>query len=554
MKIHSISSLRSANCRRSALGFLTVLATLGCLVSPIVAQRVQVAKPQKVQIDWPAAARDALALSPRLSDDSKEKALSTQRQIRAARRLNSYSIKDGMAPLARLNELVAERYPGVATVPIPVLAPIDTDRLLTEGLEAGEGRRKANASYINELIGAMQFLPGQSGYDAVLTVSMSGLRNLGIAAEIEAQVLLAGTNLSYGTYDRGEIVADMQDLHPGLRRLLGSDEVTYTFSKYGVPYFANIACSNGMPTPKELACTQADAIARSVLRGLRLIGGGPLPIKPRAAAAVRNLAAVSPDFKYFAPGALLPGTSEQGKGGSTSGNIYGNNLLFPLKIAPVFANSQVFMHGGDCLGQKQSLGKKSKDGHELYVCQQNPSKVLEQLEGHGENYSYPWRDNYCESRGDGSPIECPVMQGHAGQDIRPSNCAKESKNPERCRIDIFDVVAVTAGHALWKTGTHENNLRLNLDTGEEKLYYLYLHMSTKALKDAGMIRGKAVPVRRGQLVGKVGNFEHGTPNGTTAHLHFEVRRGDLIGDPLSPYMTLIRAYEQLIGAKGTELP
>ena len=303
MMIHSISSLRSANCRRSALGFLTVLATLGCLVSPIVAQRIQVEKPQKVQIDWPAAARDVLALSPRLSDGSKDKALSTQRQIRAARRLNGYSIKDGMAPLARLNELVAERYPGVATVPIPVLAPIDTARLLTDGLEAGEGRRKANASYINELIGAMQFLPGQSGYDAVLTVSVSGLRNLGIAAEIEAQVLLAGTNLSYGTYDRGEIVADMQDLHPGLRRLLGSDEVTYIFRKYGAPYFVNIACSNGTPTPKELACTQADTIARSVLRGLRLI----VADRCRSSHARQQPCAISP------PSAPISSTSHLGR-------------------------------------------------------------------------------------------------------------------------------------------------------------------------------------------------------------------------------------------------
>jgi Peptidase family M23 len=506
-----------------------------------------------VQVDWLAAAGDALALSPRLSGDAKDKAFSFELQSRVSRRLNSYSITDGMAPLARLNELVAERFPGVASVPIPVLAPVDSARLLSERLEAGSGRN-ASAAYINELVATMQFLPGLSGYDAVLTISPSGFRNLGIAVDIEAQVLLAGTNLSYGSYESGEIVADQQDRYPGLRRLLGRDEVTYAFRKYGAPYFLNLECSNRTPRPKELTCAQADAIARAVLGGLRLIGGGPLPVKHGAAAPARRLVSVSPDFTYFPPGSLLLGTSEQGKGGATSGTVYGNNILFPIKLAPVFANSQVFMHGGDCLGQKQLLGKKSKDGHQLYICAQNPSKVLEELEGHSENYSYPWRDNYCESRGDGAPIECPVKVGHAGQDIRPNSCIAEVNDPERCQIDIFDVVAVADGHALWKTGMYENDLRLNMDTGNDKLYYLYLHMSTQSLKKAGMIRGTPVKVVTGQPVGKVGNFEHGTPNGTTAHLHFEVRRGDSIGDPLSPYMTLVRAYERLIGAMGTELP
>jgi len=78
-------------------------------------------------------------------------------------------------------------------------------------------------------------------------------------------------------------------------------------------------------------------------------------------------------------------------------------------------------------------------------------------------------------------------------------------------------------------------------------------MSPKSLKDAGMERGKTVPVTAGRVIGKVGNYDKAVPDQTTAHLHFEIRRGDNIGDPLSPYRTLIRAYERVINAQGTEI-
>jgi murein DD-endopeptidase MepM/ murein hydrolase activator NlpD len=87
---------------------------------------------------------------------------------------------------------------------------------------------------------------------------------------------------------------------------------------------------------------------------------------------------------------------------------------------------------------------------------------------------------------------------------------------------------------------------------------MYLHMSPKALAAAGMKKGKKVPVARGRVIGKVGNYLMATPSDTTAHLHFEIRRlqGDIeaVGPSLSPYMTLVRAYERLIGASGKELP
>src|SRR5262249_21674677 len=160
--------------------------------------------------------------------------------------------------------------------------------------------------------------------------------------------------------------------------------------------------------------------------------------------------------------------------------------------------------------------------------------VLFEFEGYLDNYSYPWRDNLCEARDeDGGPPECPVVKKrHAGQDIRPNKCVPG--NGASCQIDLFEVVAVIAGKAWWKTGDYENDLRLMYDDPNNKFYYMYLHMSPKSLKDAGMERGKTVPVTAGRVIGKVGNYDKAVPDQTTAHLHFEIRRGDNIGEPLSP--------------------
>ena len=94
------------------------------------------------------------------------------------------------------------------------------------------------------------------------------LRDLTIPEALRPQLHIAGTFLTYGNGAEGEIVEGMQELYPGLRRLLGDDEATYTFRKYGVPYFINLACSNGPPQPEALTCTQADAVVRIVLRDL----------------------------------------------------------------------------------------------------------------------------------------------------------------------------------------------------------------------------------------------------------------------------------------------
>jgi hypothetical protein len=60
-------------------------------------------------------------------------------------------------------------------------------------------------------------------------------------------------------------------------------------------------------------------------------------------------------------------------------------------------------------------------------------------------------------------------------------------------------------------------------------------------------------VYEGEVIGEVGNYS-GRENGTSYHLHFDIQVPTRHGWVLvNPYMTLVAAYERLIGERGTEL-
>ncbi len=75
-------------------------------------------------------------------------------------------------------------------------------------------------------------------------------------------------------------------------------------------------------------------------------------------------------------------------------------------------------------------------------------------------------------------------------------------------------------------------------------------MNPARLDADGMVHGRRVA--EGERIGVVSNFQN-RPGGTTAHLHFDVqvftRDGWLW---VNPYVTLISAYERLIGGRGRE--
>ena len=104
------------------------------------------------------------------------------------------------------------------------------------------------------------------------------------------------------------------------------------------------------------------------------------------------LAALSQQAPSFSP----PGELESGSGrGVADPNVYLRDIRFPIEKAPAFLNSQVYRKGG-------------MHGPSGGQCD-------------SANYSYPWRDNFCEKRDWGMPL-CPAGKGHQGQDIRPATC------------------------------------------------------------------------------------------------------------------------------------
>jgi len=73
-------------------------------------------------------------------------------------------------------------------------------------------------------------------------------------------------------------------------------------------------------------------------------------------------------------------------------------------------------------------------------------------------------------------------------------------------------------------------------------------MNPQMLDAAGMVSGREVA--EGEVLGAVGNYGR-EPGGTTYHLHFDAQVPTRDGWVfVNPYMTLVAAYERLIGARG----
>ena len=202
-------------------------------------------------------------------------------------------------------------------------------------------------------------------------------------------------------------------------------------------------------------------------------------------------------FSYNPPGKLVPGSG----GGLNDPMVYLPGMRFPLEEAPAYANSQVWGVGG------------------LYG---EPGDECDD-----RNYSYPWWDNFCETR-DWRVPNCPADHGHQGQDIRPRTCSKGE----------HWAVAVEAG-TITNIGYYSVSLR-----GVSKIQHRYLHLDHSSLEVA-----VGDQVNPGQRIGLVSN-NYGE-NSTTIHLHFDMR---LTGGYISPYMSLVRSYEDLLGSQGTPLP
>lgn len=208
-------------------------------------------------------------------------------------------------------------------------------------------------------------------------------------------------------------------------------------------------------------------------------------------------------FGHFPAGDLVPKSGS----GYLDRTVWSPNLCFPF-AEDAFANSQVYGAGG-------GMGPKDK-----------PSQC------DSSNYSLPWRDNFCESRGYASPL-CVSGKGHQGQDIRPATCKK----------DVHWVVAAEDG-IITDVGTY--TVTLTGAAAPHRVYrYLHMRMNQLAVKEGASVQA-------GDNLGKASNDFGGTP--TTIHMHFEIRAG-VAGTStdgkavklhtfLPPYQSLVAAYDR----------
>jgi murein DD-endopeptidase MepM/ murein hydrolase activator NlpD len=496
------------------LGFWLVPGLLLAFVCAGAAQDMKPPRLSFATIDWPAALRslaDVDALGPAAMPVG----------LRPAQR------RSVPPALARLNVVMSQHFAGVATSPVPVLMPFDVDALLNDqaaGNVAADGERYFSGFHAPNL-----FYPGPAGYDAtfiVRTSDIAGLADTKFSDPIEVQI--SGSALLYDL-DAPNVpdeppslnppAADLEQAYPGLQRAVLEHGLRYTFVRYGVPYLVSIACfDTARPRYKLPTCRTADAIAQRFLRALRVVGGTPQNLRASKPLPIERPRRVSRTFGYYAPGQVLPGTDFRSRGGRADYTVY-SQIRFPLADAPTYVNSELF---------------RSRGLTRISSVDDSP------------NLSYAWRDNFCERRG--FPVaQCPAGIGHQGQDIRPAPC-QTVPGTDRCE-NRGEVVAVRGGMIL--RSPKQEAVYLIVNSANEHIRFRYLHMSPKKMDADNLLSGRRV--YQGEVIGEVSNFSS-REAGTSYHLHFDFQVPTKDGWVLvNPYMTLVSAYERLIGQRGTEL-
>lgn len=203
-------------------------------------------------------------------------------------------------------------------------------------------------------------------------------------------------------------------------------------------------------------------------------------------------------FTFEAAGDLVEDSGE----GRADQTIYVPGLRFPMERAPAYLNSQVHGRGG-------FLGPGGRE------CD-------------AENYQYPWRDNYCETRRFSMPL-CPAGTGHQGQDIRPATCD----------ANVHWAVATVTG-TIVRIGSF--SVTLISDDGTE---HRYLH-----LEPSSLVVQEGDRIDAGARIGRVSNtfFDRaGARAPTTVHLHYDIQM-NLDGRNLfvPPYTSLVEGYRSLL--------
>jgi len=466
------------------------------------------------------------------------------------------ALKPDTDAIAVLNRATGERFANIATSPIPVLLPFDTaafmrDKSAAADASDGAGGSAGASNYLSGFSAVPFFHPGPGGYDAIVVARAQEMRDLGIGYADPIYVHIDGAAV---TYELDEPVGMIGwpvrglDEFPGIRRTYLENYVRYTFVRYGVPYVVSIECSDGALRYRKISCRDAHKVAVRFLKALRVAGGMPRPqpeTETIAAGTIDRPEASSTVFTYRSPGDIIPGTGFRRKGGVADYTVY-SKIRFPIAEAPAFANSQSFMNWGNCEATGRSWAGRL-GGVGAYRCRLS-GQTLVSDESAADNYSYPWRDNFCEHR-NYYVGQCPAGLGHQGQDIRPATCKQRIQGANRCEPYLHDVVAVRDGAVL--RAPKQEALYLVVNAPNERVRFRYLHMQPKQFDAEGLVSGRLV--HEGEVIGKVGNFFK-RERATTYHLHFDVQVPTKYGWVfVNPYMTLVASYERLIQGRGQEI-
>ncbi len=447
---------------------------------------------------------------------------------------------------AHLNAIAEKRFTDIAKSSVPVLLPFDIEAYRKD---AADGKPEAATSekYFGGFHPTKFFLPGPAGYDATFTLSNNedGLKirfDKPILFEISGAAFIYELDPPDHVEKEEPPSKDLAAQFPGIRRVLSEAHVRYVFERFGVPYVLSIQCYDMRPSSKHLSCREADPLALRFLNLLHTAGGSPAKIQQP------NFDLSRPDgksdFTYYGPGDLIENSGWRKMPGRVDYHVY-SRMRFPIADVPGYVKSQSFMPWGDCYhtGTVGRIGRKGAQYH----CKLN-SKPLVFDELAAENFTYPWRDNFCELR-DFLVGQCPGGYGHQGEDIRPGNCVLNNAEADRCMPYQHSVAAVHDGTIRRQPGNI--GVYIVANTENERVRFRYLHMNPNYMDAEGLLDGKRVS--EGEIIGKVatwGDYQ----KGTSYHIHFNIQVFTKIGWVwVSPYMTLVAAYERLIGGRGSEI-
>ena len=429
-----------------------------------------------------------------------------------------------MPALVQLNGVTSQIFTGIGRSPVPVLLPFDAAAFLDAQLK-GAPPSLALSHYQADFRPVDLFDAGPAGYDAVFSLEPGagdGMPQRTFARPVEVQI--TGSILLYDINDpvggKGEPVKALAAQYPDLRRFIREGYVRYAFTRFGVPYVVSIQCLDSTPRERRLACREAYPVAERFLKALHVAGG--LPSRPRTDIASVNAerpAERSADFTYRPSGDIIANSGSRKQGGRPDLTAY-SQIRFPLPRTPAYVHSQSFR------------SRRSTD------------KPIDELTG--SNTSYPWQDHFCEARSF-NVGQCPSGFGHQGEDIRPAPCPAVSEGEaNQCDPKQQAVVAVRDGIVIRAPKQQAVTLQVNSRT--EHVRFRYMHMNPATLDTDGVLNGRKLD--EGEKIGVVSNYlDH--PNGTSRHLHFDVQvftRDGWIW--VSPYVTLISAYERLIRGRG----